>query len=68
MPQPWDNAAILGIFDIAGQLTRSDGRLDKLPRTPVHCKPNFKAVKTAIEMYTALEGSTLNMSKAVFMA
>ncbi|XP_047074314.1 uncharacterized protein LOC124683944 [Lolium rigidum] len=57
--QPWDMAGT-EIFDIAGHLAWSGGRIGKLPKTPVLCKPSVDAMQAALRIFD------VNPSTAVF--
>jgi putative hydrolase of the HAD superfamily len=48
--QPWDMAGT-EIFDIAGHLALSGGRIGKLPKTPVLCKPSIDAMQEALRIF-----------------
>lgn len=57
--QPWDMAGT-EIFDIAGHLALSGGRIGKLPKTPVLCKPSIDAMQAALRIFD------VNPSTAVY--
>lgn len=66
--RPWDKVATPQIFDITRHLARSGGKVDMLPKTPVQCKPNFQAMKTALDMFSVDPSKAVYISMAVFTA